>query len=88
MNKPRLVQQGQSVEELLRKDSDESGAETTELVLLDELVKVDAEELEHEAEVLPVYEGILQSEEVMIVILVEFTVELSKGKYTGFEKRS
>ena len=43
VDQPRFVQQSEAVEKLLREDSDQRGAETTELVLLDQLVQIDAE---------------------------------------------
>lgn len=36
-----LVEQTQSIEKLLGKDSDKGSAEATELILLDQLVQVD-----------------------------------------------
>lgn len=79
MNESRLVQKGEAVEQLLGKDSDQGGAEATELVLLDELVQIDTKQLEDKTEVLPVNECIFQSQEVMIVVFVEFCVELGNS---------
>lgn len=60
MDKACLVQQGQSVEELLCKHPDQSRTKAAELILLDQLIQVDTEELENEAQVLLVYEGVFQ----------------------------
>jgi hypothetical protein len=71
-----LVEERETVQELLRKDAHEGGAEAPELVLLDELVEVDAQQLKHEAQVLPVDERVLEAEQVVVVVLVELGVEL------------
>ena len=42
-----FVQQAQPIQELLRKHTDECRTKTPELVLLDQLVKIDTEQLEH-----------------------------------------
>jgi hypothetical protein len=42
MDQLRLTKEGQSGQELLRKHPNQSGAEAAELVLLDQLVQVDA----------------------------------------------
>lgn len=44
--------------------------------MLDQLVKVDRQQLEDKTEVLSMYEGIFESEDVVVVILVHATVEL------------
>jgi hypothetical protein len=41
MDQPRLIQQTETVEQLLCEDSDERGAEASELILLDQFVKID-----------------------------------------------
>ena len=76
MDKSCFVQQTERIEELLGKDSNESGAQATELILLNELVQVDAEQLEDKAEVLLMDEGVFKAQDVVVVILVEFAVEL------------
>jgi hypothetical protein len=42
--------------------------------LLDELIKVNTEQLEDETEMLSVDEGILESKEMMVIVLVVFRV--------------
>ena len=79
MDQPGLVQEAETAQKLLCKDANESGAQPPELVLLDQLVQVDAKQLEDETEMLSVDEGILQSEQVMIVVFVELAVQLRKG---------
>lgn len=76
MNEMSLVQKTQRIQKLLRKDTDKRGAQASELVLLDELVKVDAEKLEGETQMLTMDKGILQTEEVMVIVLVVLAVQL------------
>ena len=40
VDETRLVEQRKTIKQLLRKDADQCGAETSELVLLDQLVKI------------------------------------------------
>lgn len=80
MNQVSLVQKAQRVQQLLCKDADEGRAETSELVLLDQLVEVDAEQFKGKAEVLAVDEGVLQTEEVVVVVLVVLAVQLWRVK--------
>lgn len=79
MNESRLVQKCEAVEQLLGKDSDQGGAEATELVLLDEFIQIDAKQLEDKTEMLPVNKCIFQSQEVMIVVFVELCIELGNN---------
>lgn len=72
----RFVQQAQSVQQLLGKHPDQGGAESTELVLLDKLVKVDTEQLKCKTQVLSVNKSILQAKQVMVVVLVILAVQL------------
>lgn len=60
MDKSCFVQQTERIEKLLGEDSNEGRAQAPELILLDELVQVDAEQLEDKAEVLLMDEGILE----------------------------
>lgn len=76
MDQSSLIEQRQTIEELLGKDTDQSRAETAELVLLDELVQVDAEQFEDETEMLAVDEGIFEAEEVVVIIFIELCIEL------------
>lgn len=71
-----LIQKTQRIQKLLREDTDECGTQATELILLDQFVKVDAEEFEGEAQMLTVDEGVLQAEKVMVIILVVLAVQL------------
>jgi hypothetical protein len=71
-----LVQKAQGIQQLLCKDTDESGAQAPELVLLDQFVQVDTEKLKGKTEMLPVNEGVLQTQKVVIIILVVFAVQL------------
>lgn len=74
MNESGLVEEGKAVEQLLGKDSDQRRAETTELILFDELIQVDAEQFKDEAQMLAMDESILQPQKVVIVIFVELGV--------------
>jgi len=71
----RLVQQTQTVQKLLCEDSYQRGAQTPKLVLLDQLVQIDRQQLEDQTQMLLVDEGVLQPQDVMIVILVHSSVE-------------
>ncbi len=79
VDQPRLVQQSEAVEKLLREDSDQRGAEATELVLLDQLVQIDTQQLEHQAQVLPMDEGVLEPQQVVVVVLVKLRIELLRS---------
>lgn len=76
MNQARFVQEGQAIQELLGENPDQCGTKTPELVLLDQFVQVDAEKLEDETQMLPVDERILESQQMVVVVLVELRVEL------------
>lgn len=76
MDQSRLVQEGQTVQQLLSENPYQRGTKTPELVLLDQLVQVDAKKLEHQAQVLPVDERVLESQQMVVVVLVEFRIEL------------
>lgn len=43
MDQVSLIQKTQRVQKLLREDSDQRGAQAPELVLLDQLIQIDAE---------------------------------------------
>ena len=58
----RLSEQCETVQELLCKYSHQRRAQSPELVLLYQLVQIYAEQFEHEAEMLPVYEGVFEPE--------------------------
>ena len=60
MYESRLAQQAQPIEQLLRKNSHQRRAQNSELVLLDQLVQIDTEQLEHETQMLPVDEGVFE----------------------------
>lgn len=76
MDQASFVEQRQAIEELLGKDADQGGAEAAELVLLDELVQVDAEQFEDETQMLAVNKGIFETEKMVVVVFVEFGIEL------------
>lgn len=73
-----LAKQCQAIEQLLRKYSHECGTQTTELVLLDQLVQVNAEQLKDKAKMLPVDERVLQAQEMVVVVFVHLLVQLGK----------
>lgn len=64
---------------MLREYSNECRAQSAELVLLDELVKVHAEQLKHQTQMLPVNEGIFQAQNVVVIVLVVLAVELRRN---------
>lgn len=89
MYQPRLVQQTKRIEQLLRKDPNQRRTQSTELILLDELVEVDTQQLKDQTQMLLVNESILQSQNMMIVMLIKLTVKLrliSNHSFTA-EKR-
>ena len=71
-----LVEHRERVQELLGEDADERGAEAAERVLLDELVEIRRQELEDEAQMAAVNEGIAQAQDVMLVVRVPGAIEL------------
>jgi hypothetical protein len=71
-----FAKQTQAAQQLLGEDSHKSGAQSSELVLLDELVQVDRQQLEYQTQVLFVDECILESENVVVIVLVHASVEL------------
>lgn len=76
MDQPRLVQDRKRVEELVREDPDETGAETSKRVLFDEFVKVRGEEFESDAEMFVMDEVILHPEDVMDVVRIPRLIQL------------
>jgi hypothetical protein len=71
---------------LLGKNTDESRAQTTKLVLLDQLIKIDTEQFKDQTEMLPVDESILQTKQVVVVVLVIFAVKLHGRRLEYFEQ--
>jgi hypothetical protein len=71
-----LSQQSKTVDQLLSENAYKGRGQSAELILLDQLVKVDAEQLEDQTQVLPVDEGILQSQQMVVVVLVHLLVQL------------
>mmetsp|Transcript_27372 Transcript_27372/g.71043 ORF Transcript_27372/g.71043 Transcript_27372/m.71043 type:complete len:486 (+) Transcript_27372:856-2313(+) len=71
----RVPQHHQRVEDLGEEDAEEVHAEAAELIVLDELVKIDAEQLEDEAEVLPVHKEVMEAHDVVLVLGVTARVE-------------
>lgn len=71
-----LLQYRQRVEKLSGEDADETRTESSERVLLDELIQVVGEELKDEAEMRVVDEGVLESQHVVLVVLVPLVVDL------------
>ena len=60
MYKPCFVEEAQCIEQLLSKHSYESGTETPELILFDELVEIHAQQLKDKTQVLAVNESVLE----------------------------
>jgi hypothetical protein len=80
MDQMSFIQKTQRIQQLLRKDTNECRAQTSELILLDEFVKVDTEQLECQAKMLPVDKGVFESQEMVVVVLVILAVELLEGR--------
>lgn len=81
MDEARLAKEAKTIQQLLSKYSHESGAQAPELILLDQFVQIDGQELKHEAEVLAMYESILQPHYVMVIILVHAAIELGCNQH-------
>lgn len=90
MNQSSFVQEAKRIQELLGEHPYKGRAQPPELVLLDELVQVHTEQLEDKAKMLLVYEGVFQAQNMMVVVLVKFAVELwhipglASGQYLGW----
>lgn len=80
----RFAEQAQRVEKLLRKHTNQRRAQAAELVLLYQFVQIDTEQLKHKTQVLPVYERVLQTKEMMIIVFVQLPVQLG---YISFKFR-
>lgn len=80
MDEPCFVQQSQAIKQLLSKYTNQGSAETSELVLLYQLVQIDAEKLENEAQMLSMNKCIFKSKKMVIIVFVEFSVKLNEKK--------
>ena len=58
MYEPRILEHSECIQKLCREDLDQLRAEALELVLLDELVQIRREQLEHKTQVVLVDEGV------------------------------
>lgn len=81
MDKPRFVEEPQTIQKLLCKNADQCRTQPTELILLDELVEIYAEQLKHETQMLAMDKGVLEPEEVMVIVLIEFLIEQIQHRY-------
>ena len=61
MNKSSLVEQAQSIQQLLCKYTNKRCTQATELVLLYQFVQIDTEKFEDQTEMLPVNESVFQT---------------------------
>lgn len=59
MYQSSFVQECEPVKQLLSEHPHECGTQSTELILLDQLVKINAEQLKHQAQMLAMDEGVL-----------------------------
>jgi len=75
VNQSRLAQKAKAVQQLLCKHSHKGGAETSELVLLDQFVQVDRQQFKDKTKMLSVDECVFEAENMMVVVLVHSTVE-------------
>lgn len=87
MDQMGLVQETQGIQKLLGEDTDERRTQPSELVLLDQLVEVDTEEFESKAKVLAVNEGVLEAEQVVVVVLVVLAVQLRRMRVSTAGQR-
>jgi hypothetical protein len=91
VNKIRVLEDGERVEELAREDLDELDRQALELVLLDELVQVGREQLEDEAQVLLVNERVTHAQNVVLVVRIQVLVQLmerSARSMGGHQRKS
>ena len=58
MNQSCFIQKTETIEKLLCKDSDECGAKASKLILLDQLVQINTQQFEDQAEMLSMDEGV------------------------------
>ena len=79
MNEASLLEYRERVQKLRREDLHELRAEALELVLLDKLVQIDAKQLKNQAQMLSVDKGILQPQQMMVIVLVHLFVQLGSG---------
>lgn len=74
MYNSRLAEKAETVQELLRKHTDECSTQSAELILFDELVQIDTEQFKHQAQMLSVNECVFQPQEMVVIVLVQFAV--------------
>ncbi len=63
------------------KYSDERCAKATKLVLFDEFIKIDAKKFKYKTEMLSMNESVLQTQDVVIIVLVELGIELYQSAH-------
>ena len=76
MNKPRFIKQAECIEQLLCEYANKCCAQASELVLLDKLIKVDTEQLKHQTQVLTMDKCILQPEDMVVIVFIQFGIQL------------
>lgn len=80
MDQSSFLQEAQSVQKLLSEHSHKRCAQAPELVLLDQLVQVDAQQFKHQTEMLSMDEGILKTEDMVLIVFVVFGIQLRRGQ--------
>jgi hypothetical protein len=83
MDQLGLAQGDEPGQQLLGKHPHQSGAETAELVLFDQLVEIHAEQFKHQAQMLPVDERVLQPQDMIVVVFVELSIQLVSRQLLG-----
>ena len=76
VNEPCFLQHRQRVQELTHEDLDQLGAQTLELILLDQLVKVRRQKLKDQAQMASMDERVAETENVVFVVRIARFVEL------------
>ena len=81
MNDPGLIQNTKGIQQLRGKHADQTHAQSSELVLLDQLVQVHREQLKDQTQVTPVNEGILQSQNMVPIVHIVTLVQKLEDRY-------
>ena len=91
MYQSRFVEQAQAVQQLLCEDAYECRTKSPKLILFDQFVEIDAEQFEDQTKMLSMNEGIFEPKQVVVIVLVQFAVELQQSYVSrgqkGFQTR-
>ena len=77
MDQSSLIEKAQSIKKLLSEDAHQRCTKTAELILLDQFIEVDAKQFEHKTEMLSMNKCVFQSEQMVVIMLIKFAIELN-----------